>query len=168
MRAFLPKNVNVIYIDAKALYVNSMNIEQDLDYELARVRRTARRMDALFYIPRTRLSIGFDNILGLIPVVGDFLALGPALWIVWKARQLGATPGALAYMLLNVLLDALVGSIPIFGDIFDMIYNANIRNYRALERNLNMQAAAARMVYDPATLAADEKRPPLNGTALIA
>ncbi len=144
-----------------------MNIEQHLDSELSRLRKTARRMDALFYIPRTRISIGFDNILGLIPVVGDLLALGPALWMVWKARQLGATPGALAYMLFNVMLDVVVGSIPIFGDIFDMLYNANIRNYRALERNLNLQAAGARTVYDPATLTPQTQRPPLNGTALI-
>ncbi len=159
--------MNGIYITGRNLYVNAMNIEQDIDFELSRLRKTARRMDALFYIPRTRISIGFDNILGLVPVVGDFMALGPALWMIWKARQLGATPGALAYMLFNVTLDLLVGSIPIAGDIFDMLYNANIRNYRALERNLNLQAASARMVHDPATLDAQRQRPPLNGTALL-
>ncbi|MEY1555267.1 DUF4112 domain-containing protein [Yoonia sp. R2331] len=145
-----------------------MNIEQDLDFELARLRKTARRMDALFYIPRTRISIGFDNLLGLIPVVGDLMALIPGLWMVWKARKLGATPGALAYMLSNLAVDFFVGMIPIFGDIFDVLYNANIRNYRALERNLNHRAAGARMVHDPATLATEPKGPPLHGTALIA
>lgn len=120
-----------------------MYIEQNIDLELQRLRTTARRMDALFYIPRTRVSVGWDNILGLIPVVGDTLALIPAVWIIWTARKLGATPGTLAYMIANTVLDYLIGMIPIAGDLFDMIYNANIRNYRALEANLNRQTAAA-------------------------
>lgn len=122
-----------------------MNIEQQIDLELDQLWRVARRMDALFRIPRTRITVGLDNIFGLIPVVGDVLALGPALWIVWRARELGATPGTLAYMMFNTLLDAVIGSIPVLGDIFDLLYNANIRNYRALERNLNRRAATARV-----------------------
>ena len=165
---FLRDYVNAIYILARRRYVNTMNITQDLDSELAVLRNTARRMDALFYIPRTRISVGLDNLFGLIPVVGDLLALGPALWIVWRARKLGATPGTLAYMTVNVTLDFAIGAIPIVGDIFDMLYNANIRNYRALERNLNVKAAAARTIYDPATLGRTTKKPPQYGTALIA
>ena len=124
-----------------------MNIEQDIDTELAKLRKIAWRMDAIFYIPRTNISIGLDNILGLIPVVGDAAALAPSIYLIYKARQLGATPGALAYMSFNTLLDFAIGSIPIVGDIFDVIYNANIRNYRALEVNLNKKAARAQEVY---------------------
>lgn len=134
------------------LYVNSMNIEQDLDYELEKLRKLAVRMDALFFIPRTNISLGLDNILGLVPVVGDLLALGPSLYLIWRARQLGATPGALAYMLGNTMLDLVIGSIPIIGDIFDAIYNANIRNYRALRTNLNRRAARARNIRGPREL----------------
>lgn len=103
-------------------------------------------MDALFYIPHTNISVGLDSILGLIPVVGDTLAVAPSLYMIYKAYKLGATPGALAYMLFNTVMDLLIGSIPIIGDIFDIVYNANIRNYRALERNLNKQARRAREV----------------------
>lgn len=120
-----------------------MNIEQDIDYELQKLRRVAWRMDAIFYIPGTNVSVGLDNILGLIPVVGDTAALAPSVWMIWKAKQLGATPGALAYMSMNTTIDYLIGMIPIAGDIFDVVYNANIRNYRALERNLNVKAARA-------------------------
>lgn len=123
-----------------------MNIEQDLDLELQKLRKIAWRMDALFYIPRTNISLGLDNILGLIPVVGDLIALGPSAYLIWKAHKLGATPGTLAYMTLNTVADFIVGSIPVIGDIFDAIYNANIRNYRALEGNLNKKAARARSV----------------------
>jgi len=98
-------NVNTIYIHAQTSYVNTMNIEQDMTLELARLRKIAWRMDALFTIPKTRITVGLDNILGLVPVVGDLLALGPSLWLIHKAYRLGATPGALAYMILNTTLD---------------------------------------------------------------
>lgn len=121
-----------------------MNIEQDIDFELARLRRVAWRMDALFYIPRTNFSVGLDNILGLIPVVGDIASVTPSFWMIWRAYKLGASPGALAYMLCNTVTDLLIGSIPLIGDIFDVVYNANIRNYRLLEKNLAKRAARAR------------------------
>ena len=124
-------------------YVNTMNIEQVIDYELKKLRVIAWRMDALFYIPGTNISVGLDNFFGLIPVIGDTMAVAPSVYMVYKAKQLGATPGALAYMMGNTVVDLLIGSIPIIGDVFDVVYNSNIRNYRALERNLNKQAAQA-------------------------
>lgn len=139
-------DVNPLHISVMDCYVKGMNIEQDIDFELAALRKIAWRMDALFYIPRTNISVGLDNILGLVPVVGDTMALLPSVWLIWKARQLGATPGALAYMTLNTLADYFIGMVPIVGDLFDVLYNANIRNYRALERNLNKRAARAAVV----------------------
>lgn len=123
-----------------------MNIEQDIDFELSRLRKVAWRMDAIFYIPGTNISLGLDNLLGLVPVIGDMVALVPAVWMIRKAHHLGATPGVLAYMTLNASLDFVIGSIPVIGDVFDALYNANIRNYRALEVNLNEKAARAKTV----------------------
>lgn len=130
----------------KIVYVKTMNIQHDIDFELARLRKLAWRMDALFYIPGTNLSVGLDNIVGLIPVVGDALTALPSLWMINRARKLGASPGALAYMIFNTALDFVIGAIPVIGDIFDVIYNANIRNYRTLERSLNKKAARAKPV----------------------
>ena len=138
--------MNTLYIAIHIVYVNGMNIEQNIDFELGRLRKVAWRMDALFYIPRTNISVGLDNILGLIPVVGDALTALPSLWLINEARKLGASPGTLAYMPLNTVLDFFVGMVPVIGDIFDVLYNANIRNYRALERNLNKKTAHARTV----------------------
>ncbi|WP_342075581.1 DUF4112 domain-containing protein [Yoonia sp. SS1-5] len=123
-----------------------MNIYEDIDFELSRLQKVAYRMDAIFTIPKTRITVGLDNIVGLVPVVGDFLALMPSLWMIRRAYKLGATHGALAYMGLNTFLDFAIGSIPVIGDIFDVLYNANIRNYKALEYNLNKKAARARTV----------------------
>lgn len=138
---------NPLFKVPATLYVNGMNIHaQTIDDELAQLRRVAWRMDALFYIPRTNISVGLDNILGLIPVIGDVATVAPAIWLVWKAHKLGATPGAIAYMSCNIMADVLIGSIPIAGDIFDVFYNANIRNYRLLEKNLEKVAAQAQEV----------------------
>lgn len=123
-----------------------MNIEQDIDFELARLRKLAWRMDALFYIPGTNVSVGLDNLVGLVPVVGDALTALPSLWMINQARKLGASPGALAYMIFNTVLDFAIGAIPFVGDIFDVLYNANIRNYNTLDRNLNKKAARAKTV----------------------
>ena len=126
-------------------------MEQDMQFiddELRRLREVAWRMDALFYIPKTNLSVGLDNILGLVPVVGDVATVAPSIWMIYKARKLGATPGAIAFMVSNVLTDMLIGSIPIIGDIFDIAYNANIRNYRLLERNLGLVSDRAEEVHD--------------------
>ena len=124
-----------------------MNIQTDIDRDLAQIRRVAARMDALFVIPGTRVTVGLDNILGLVPVIGDLLALGPSLWIVWRARQIGATPGAVAYMAFNTALDLFIGMIPVVGDLFDLLYNANLRNAAALETNLNRRTHRAREVH---------------------
>lgn len=139
-------NVNTLYIRAALPYVNVMNIQNDIDGDLARLRKVALRMDALFYIPGTRISVGLDNIIGLIPVVGDLLSIVPSVWMIHRAHRMGATPGAVAYMSMNTALDFLIGAIPVLGDIFDVLYNANLRNYAALENNLNRRAARAKHV----------------------
>ena len=120
--------------------------QQDIELELEKLRLAARRLDALFRIPGTRLTVGIDNLLGFIPVIGDAAALAPALWLVWRARQLGATPGAQIVMLGNLAIDLVVGSIPVIGDLFDIAYNANIRNVRLLEVNLRKRASRAQPV----------------------
>lgn len=125
-----------------------MHIQYDIDQELALLRKVAMRMDALFVIPRTRVTIGLDNIVGLVPVVGDLLSIVPSVWMIHRAHKIGATPGTIAYMSFNTALDFLIGSIPIIGDIFDVLYNANLRNYAALETNLNRRAARAKPVGD--------------------
>lgn len=123
-----------------------MTHHQDIDTDLQNLNEIARRMDALFRIPRTQITVGFDTILGLIPVIGDTIAHIPSAYIIWRGYKLGASPGTIAYMILNTLIDWAVGSIPVLGDIFDTINNSNIRNVRALETNLNKKAARAKTV----------------------
>ncbi len=99
-----------------------------------RVERLARRLDRAFRLPFTKIRLGWDSILGLVPGVGDTLALAPAAWIVNEARELGAPKSLLVQMGWNVAVDWAIGLLPVIGDIMDVGYKANMRNAALLRR----------------------------------
>ncbi len=103
--------------------------------ELAELERFAALLDAQIGIPGTRFRVGLDGLLGLLPGIGDGAGALLSLYIVLRARSLGAPPGLLARMLVNVAVDSAVGAVPIAGDLFDMIYKANRRNVRLLRQH---------------------------------
>jgi hypothetical protein len=100
---------------------------------LDRARTLARLLDRSFRIPGTSLRFGLDPLLGLLPVGGDVLAALGSGYILYVAWVNGAPGGVIGRMLLNVLLDALVGSVPVVGDLFDAGWQANARNVAMLE-----------------------------------
>lgn len=92
------------------------------------MRGLARLMDTALRVPGTRVSLGADSILGLIPGVGDFGTAAISLIIVNEARRLGVPNDKLLKMLVNVAFDAAAGSIPVLGDVFDVYFKSNRRN----------------------------------------
>jgi len=108
------------------------------------LRRLAQVWDAALRVPGTPFAIGLDPLLGLVPGVGDALGAGVALWIVLQAARLGASTSTLLHMLGNVAIDALIGAVPVAGDVFDFAWKANLRNVALLERHLASPAAARR------------------------
>lgn len=92
--------------------------------------------DAGIRIPGTRITIGLDPLIGLVPGLGDLIGAGVALWVVLEAADLGASGFVLLRMLLNVAIDTLGGALPVAGDIFDALWKANLKNVRLLERHL--------------------------------
>jgi hypothetical protein len=101
---------------------------------LGRARGLARLLDRSFRIPGTSLRFGLDPILGLFPVGGDVLAALGSGYILYVAWRNGAPGSMIGRMLVNVLVDTLVGSVPVLGDIFDAGWHANTRNVALLER----------------------------------
>lgn len=92
-------------------------------------------MDRAFVIPGTKITVGLDAILGLLPIGGDFLTGLIQIGIVVVALQKYQVPRAVgARMAANVLLDTAVGSIPFLGDVFDVFFKANTRNIRLLQQ----------------------------------
>ncbi len=96
--------------------------------------RIAYLMDRAYTIPGTRVRVGIDALLGLLPLGGDVLAgvVQAGLVLVALGRY-RVPPGVAARMVANVLLDIGVGSIPLIGDLFDAAFKANTRNMALLE-----------------------------------
>ena len=93
-------------------------------------------LDEAFPIPGTRIRVGLDGIIGLVPGFGDVLAGLLSLIIPLAAWIRGAPYIAIARMAANLAIGVLVGTIPVFGDVFDIAWKANRRNYRLLRRHL--------------------------------
>ena len=100
---------------------------------LARLDRYATLMDARFRVPGTRIRFGLDPIIGLLPGIGDALGLALSLYVVVEAIRLGVSKRVLFSMLRNVGLEALVGVVPVLGDVFDIGFKANLRNAALLK-----------------------------------
>jgi hypothetical protein len=98
------------------------------------VRFLADLLDQRFTIPGTSIRVGLDPILGLIPGIGDALAniAGSAILVI--AVQLNVPKIVLIRMGLNVASNALIGAIPVFGDIFSIWFRSNAKNADLLER----------------------------------
>lgn len=103
----------------------------DRTERLRRLRRLsgiARLMDTAIRIPGTGIRFGADSIIGLVPVIGDAGGALIGLYIVNEARQMGVPAHKLSQMVGNLAVDALVGSVPVFGDLFDVYFKSHRRN----------------------------------------
>jgi hypothetical protein len=93
-------------------------------------------LDEAFRIPGTQIRFGIDGIIGLVPGFGDILAGLLSLIIPIAAWIRGVPYVTLARMAVNLGIGVLVGSIPFFGDIFDIAWKPNRRNYLLLSGHL--------------------------------
>ena len=94
----------------------------------ARVLRLANLLDDQFRIPIIGRRFGWDAMLGLIPIVGDFVSAGLSTLLIVEAYRAGVPKSALGRMLGRMGFDAAVGAIPIVGDVFDFFFRANRAN----------------------------------------
>ena len=100
------------------------------------VRDLVRYLDYAIVIPGTEIGVGLDAMVGFFaPVIGDWVGAFAALILLGVALERGVPPVIVARMLLNVLVDALLGMIPVAGDVFDAAFQANRRNLELLERH---------------------------------
>lgn len=114
---------------------NTMTRHYPTHRGLKHIDYLARLMDAQFRLPGTNFRFGLDAIIGLIPGGGDLSTFAVSGYMLWVMAQNGASGYVLARMVLNVLIDTLVGSIPIVGDLFDAVYKSNMRNLRLMQEH---------------------------------
>jgi hypothetical protein len=74
-------------------------------------------------------STGLDPVVGLLaPGLGDLLSSAAGLIVVGLAIRRKMPAATVARMLLNLAVDAGVGSIPVVGDLFDVFHKAHTKN----------------------------------------
>ena len=105
------------------------------DRDLDNARALARVLDTAVGVPGTKIRIGLDAILGLIPGAGDALSAALSGYIILAAARAGASKPVLLRMVGNVLLDTVIGAVPVLGDLFDVAFRSNARNVALLERH---------------------------------
>ncbi|MBM7070076.1 DUF4112 domain-containing protein [Actibacterium sp. 188UL27-1] len=104
--------------------------------EIEKLDRLSTLLDSRFRIPGTPIRFGWDSLLGLIPGAGDLASLGPSAYLIYKGHRLGARKRTISRMTANSGLDFVVGAVPILGDVFDLAFKANNRNFALLSRDL--------------------------------
>jgi hypothetical protein len=113
----------------------------EFDENFARIEALAKVLDSAVSIPGTKIVMGMDAVLGLVPVIGDAISGLIASYIIWEARRLGAPRWLVARMAMNTTLDTMVGSIPVFGDLFDVAYKSNLKNVALLKKHAEKNGA---------------------------
>lgn len=106
--------------------------ERAREIDVALSRQVARVMDDAVTVPGTRIGVGLDALIGLVPVIGDVLGSALSSVIVRDAIRARVPMTVLARMGLNLVIDALLGLVPGVGDLLDVAHRANRKNLRLL------------------------------------
>ncbi|WP_207395990.1 DUF4112 domain-containing protein [Bremerella alba] len=110
--------------------------KDDREKLISRLQKIAHLFDDAVTVPGTSIKLGWDAVLGLIPIVGDASTTAVSAYFLWEAYRLGASRWTLTKMVWNVLVDFIIGFIPLVGDLFDVTFRANRRNMKLLEKEL--------------------------------
>jgi len=103
-------------------------------------------LERAFHIPGTKIPVGLDSIVGLIPVVGDIITAAMGAYMVWEARNLGMSKWQLTRMAANVGIDTAIGFVPIAGDAFDFFWRSNTKNLRIIKKHLDKHHPGSRVI----------------------
>ena len=114
------------------------------DPRLAHVGLLAHLLDKAFVVPGTRWRFGLEAILGLIPGLGDLAGSLLGTYALYIAREIGAPASIQARMVMNLVIDGVVGLVPFAGDLFDFAFKAHSRNHALLVQWLETPHRAQR------------------------
>ena len=93
-------------------------------------------LDDFIRIPGTPIRFGLDGIVGFIPGIGDILGGLASSIIIVAAWVRGVPRVTVARMVMNVAIETVVGAVPMLGNLFDIGWRANRRNYALLTGSL--------------------------------
>jgi hypothetical protein len=103
---------------------------------LKRLDRLARFLDSAYRIPFTKIRIGWEPLLDVVPAVGPLLTHGLSAYIVYEAWRHGAPGALLARMAGRIGIDTLLSVTPVVGWAGDIFYKANLANMADLRAHI--------------------------------
>jgi hypothetical protein len=120
-------------------FAGRMEAPRASDHEetLRHLERIAHNLDSRWRIPGTGWRFGLDSVAAIVPVAGSLSTAAVSGYMIKRAHDLGAPNHILARMVGNVAFDAVVGSIPLIGPVFDLAVKANRRNVRMLRKHFD-------------------------------
>ena len=107
-------------------------------------RLIAYVMDNLVKIPGTKARVGVNPFLDLIPFVGDGAAMFISAATILEGARRGVPKVVLTRMGLNILLNGIVGTLPVVGEAFAFWFKPSSRNYQLLVQHSPAPGTAAR------------------------
>lgn len=111
-----------------------------------RIEAMERLLERGFTVPGTSYQFGLDALIGLIPVIGDFVGAALGAYVIWEARNVGMPKWKLWRMAGNVGFDTAVGFVPLAGDALDFLFRSNTRNLKIVKRHLDKHHPATRVI----------------------
>ena len=90
-------------------------------------------MDEFIRVPGTKFRFGLDPLIGLVPGLGDTGSALVSAFALIQAARLGVPKILLARMSLNILINELIGIVPVVGDAFSFWFKSNARNYQIIK-----------------------------------
>lgn len=106
-----------------------MGEKPKLPIETQLMDKMSTLLDNRFRVPGTNFRFGIDAIIGILPGFGDIVSYAMSSALILGMVRQGASTVLILKMIWNIVLDTVVGSIPLLGDLFDAWYKANRRNY---------------------------------------
>jgi len=111
------------------------NSPQDLRPRLEKLRSLQWLLDNAYRVPGTNIRFGWDALIGLVPGAGDIVTALFACAIIAQAHRMRVPRVIQLRMVVNVLVDVVIGIVPLIGDAADVFWKSNARNFALLERH---------------------------------
>jgi len=99
------------------------------------IKRLVYLLDEQFRLPGTNFRFGLDPLMNLFPVVGDMTGFVISAGLLLAMARKGASNKLVVLMSINIFIDAIIGGIPLIGQVFDFFFKANSRNLRLLKEH---------------------------------
>ena len=104
------------------------------EFHLLLAKKLAALLDDRFEI--FGIKFGLDPVLDLIPGIGDILATVIGIYIIYVAALFRLPQRKINRMIINMILDFVIGLVPFLGPIGTIFFRSNRMNIQILEDHM--------------------------------